>query len=138
MTHGCLGHFVTQLACPRKHFGVDKEAIRLRQQIRHHLSAKHFQGTVTVAHPCPQERPNQDVVAPGKEPPMPGILTMHTVAHRQGSLLGERYQSSEVGEMKLAVGIRKGNPIATSRIQSRAQSSTVAAMLGMADEAHMR
>src|SRR5262249_12065373 len=105
MPHRGLRNFVTKLPCPCQHLGVGKKPLCLREQVGERVLAEDFQSAITVAHPCSEERPNQDVIAPREEPTLPGIVTLGSVTHCQGSTLAQRQQHNEVGEMKLAIGV---------------------------------
>ena len=65
-------------------------------------------------------------------------MTPDAITYRDRGVLCQANQLSEVSQMKLAIGIGKGNAVKASGLEPRAQGGTIAAILSMADQANMR
>src|SRR5207248_6942486 len=97
---------------------VDEEASRVGQQARNYFLTENFEGTIAVAHLRSQQHPHEEVIAPGEESPLPRILPIDPVTDGQRSFCAKGKQRSKIREMKLAIGVRKSNPVAARGLQS--------------------
>src|SRR5262245_28217790 len=78
--HTCFRDFEAQLPGASEHLRVDKEAVRLGQKATKSFLAKDLQSTVTIAHAGSEQGSCESVIAPRKEPPLPRILAVDSIA----------------------------------------------------------
>src|SRR5262249_14869916 len=97
----------------------------------------HFQGTIAVADPGPEEESGQLVVTPGEEAALPRVLAADAVADCQRGVVGEGEQEVQVGQVKLAIRIGEGNPVKTGRLEPGAQGGAIPAVFGVPQQAYV-
>jgi hypothetical protein len=92
-----LGHRVTELPPSRQHFRVDEEPFRLGEQLLECFLSENLQRAIAILDLSPEQSTSQKVIAPRKEAPLPGILTVDSVADRQLIFLGQRKEIGQIG-----------------------------------------
>ncbi len=121
-----------------EHFGVDKKAVRFRQQVGQSVAAKHLQGAVHVADAGAQQRSRQQVVASRQKATQPGVLPVLAPAHGHASAGGQGEEPRQVGEEELTIGIGEGDGVIARRLEPGAQGRAIAAVDGVSQQTHGR
>jgi hypothetical protein len=114
-----------QLPGARQHLRVDEEPWSLGQQFHEDIAPKYLQGAITIANARAQERPDQEVIPPGKKAPRPAIFTVETKADGNGVMFRQGKKRAEIGEMKLAIGIGKRDTVVGGRFKPGPQGGAV-------------
>src|SRR5712691_1813219 len=102
-----LRYGVAQLPRARQHLRIDEEARCLRQQGGNDLLVEDLQGAITIANAGAEQAPHQRVVTPGEEAPSRRILPIDAVTHGDRMFLRQVEQAAQIGEVKLAIGVRE-------------------------------